>query len=348
MDISNQQVSISFDDQNDNAKIREITNNKPSVRFDELLEEAKHLQKNSKSKNTILSYAFDLRVFYRWLNQTGLVSKVPHSPKILASYLVFMHREEKKPTTIRRFLSAMSWENKINDYTGSENTVYSKLVKETLHGILRNRLSQGLSIQVSKKEPVKTDVILKFIRSFDLSTNRGLRDRAMLLVCFAGALKHAELVSLTAEDITFNEQGVDLLIRQSFNSQFEEQTVSIARASRHEICPVNALEEWMHTACICDGPIFMRIYKGDLISYGRPIYQRKVSIIIKDCCKKFGLDPTKYASHSLRSGFLMAATDNGSQLIPVVNHARYKVVDSALRYIKDNDRYNNNPTNGLL
>ena len=209
-------------------------------------------------------------------------------------------------------------------------------------------MRDGQSVVPKQKEPVKTDIILKFIRSFDISTNRGLRDRAMLLVCFAGALKHSELVSLHVEDITFNDQGADLCIRKPFNSQFEEQTVSIARASQPEVCPINALEEWMNTACLAKGPVFMRINRGGTIKYGRCIYPRKVSIIIKDCCEKFGLDPTKYASHSLRSGFLMAATDNGSQFIPIVNHARYKMTRSAKRYIKDNARYKDNPTNGLL
>jgi site-specific recombinase XerC len=101
---------------------------------------------------------------------------------------------------------------------------------------------------------------------------KGLRDRAVLLVGFAGAFRRSELVALNVEDLEESEQGFKVIIRHSKTDQEGAgQTIAIMRGSM--ACPVAALKVWLEAAGNTSGPIFRSVKKGGSIAGRLPAHE---------------------------------------------------------------------------
>ena len=130
---------------------------------------------------------------------------------------------------------------------------------------------------------------------------KGLRDRALLLLGFAGAFRRSELVALDCEDIEECETGMRITIRRSKTDQEGAgQTIAIVRGSI--ACPVAALKAWREAAGITSGPLFRSIRKGGKV--GARLTDQSVADIVKTHAERVGLDPALFAGHSFRAGFL--------------------------------------------
>jgi integrase len=130
----------------------------------------------------------------------------------------------------------------------------------------------------------------------------GVRDRALLLVGFAGAFRRSEVVSLDVADVTFGGDGLIVQLRRSKTDQEGEgRKVGLPFGSNPLTCPVRALRAWLDVAGIARGPIFRPIDRHANIADTR-LTDQSVALIVKRCAKVAGLDWEKYAGHSLRSG----------------------------------------------
>jgi site-specific recombinase XerD len=129
----------------------------------------------------------------------------------------------------------------------------------------------------------------------------GLRDRALLLIGFAGAFRRSELVALDVADIEETETGLLVTIRQSKTDQEGAGDV-IALARGDVACPVKALRAWLQAAGIEGGAIFRPIGKACKLGSGR-LTDRSVANVVKAYAARAGLDATVFSGHSLRSGF---------------------------------------------
>jgi integrase len=130
---------------------------------------------------------------------------------------------------------------------------------------------------------------------------KGLRDRALLLIGFAGAFRRSELVALNIEDLEESELGFKVTIGHSKTDQEGAgQTIAIVGGSL--ACPVAALKAWLEAAGIASGPIFRSVRKGGAV--GERLPAQSVADIVKFYPERAVLDPTFFAGHSVRSGFL--------------------------------------------
>src|SRR5205823_8312253 len=128
---------------------------------------------------------------------------------------------------------------------------------------------------------------------------KGLRDRALLLLGFAGAFRRSELVALNVGDLEESELGFKVAIRHSKTDQEGMgQTIAIVRGS--VACPVAALKAWLEAAGITTGPVFRAVRKGGAVS-GR-LSAQSVAALVKAYAERVGLDPALFAGHSLRAG----------------------------------------------
>jgi integrase len=89
----------------------------------------------------------------------------------------------------------------------------------------------------------------------------GLRDRALLLVGFAAALRPSEIAKLTLEHLTRHPDGTELFLPWRKNDQDARGTKLWLPPGRTDLCPVTALEAWLAAAAIADGPLFRRIWR---------------------------------------------------------------------------------------
>jgi len=214
------------------------------------------------------------------------------------------------------------------------------MVRATLRGIRRS-----VGTARSRKAPATAEKASAMARSTS-SGLIGLRDRAILLLGFAGALRRSELVALNVADIAAFEQGLLVNVRKSKTDQAGQGEV-IAVAKGHTDCPSEALLAWLAAAHITDGPVFRSIKKGGQLATTR-LSERAVTSIVKRYAKRIGLDHKKYSSHSLRSGFLTSAAANGASIFKMMDVSRHKSLDTLRTYVRDAELFKDHAGDGLL
>jgi len=175
---------------------------------------------------------------------------------------------------------------------------------------------------------------------------KGLRDRALLLLGFAGAFRRSELVALDVADLAETESGLLVTIRRSKTDQ-EGEGVTIAIARGDVTCPAHALREWLDAAGIEKGPIFRSINRAGRVS-GERLTDRSVANIVKDYAGRAGFDPSSFSGHSLRSGFLTSAAAKGASIFKMMDVSRHKSVDTLRGYVRDAELFKDHAGAGLL
>ncbi|WP_068306808.1 tyrosine-type recombinase/integrase [Pararhodobacter sp. CCB-MM2] len=145
---------------------------------------------------------------------------------------------------------------------------------------------------------------------------RGARDRAMLLIGFAGGLRRSELVGFDhGRDDTINSAGWVQVVDEGLLLTLRRKTgwreVEIARGSAPETCPATALSHWLNEAQIDFGPLFTAVSRDDLRSTGARLSDKHVARLVKSCAETAGLDPRQYSAHSLRAGLDKSAKAAG-------------------------------------
>jgi integrase len=213
-------------------------------------------------------------------------------------------------------------------------------VRATVRGIRRS-----LGAAPSKKIPATAE---RVIGMAPLAGTRlaAVRDRALLLIGFAGAFRRSELVALNADDIKETAEGLRVTVRRSKTDQEGHgQVIAIPRGVI--ACPVAALNAWLEAAAITEGPVFRPIAKGGRIQATR-LTDRRVADIVKAHARRAGLDPKLFAGHSLRSGFLTSAAARGASIFKMADQSRHKGMDTLPGYVRDAEIFKRHAGDGLL
>jgi site-specific recombinase XerD len=161
---------------------------------------------------------------------------------------------------------------------------------------------------------------------------RGLRDRALLLLGFAGALRRSEVVALNVEDLKETSEGLHVNIRRSKTDQ-EGAGDSVSIPHGYRLKPVQAVKDWLQAANIDSGPIFRPVLKGNRLIAQR-LTAQTVALIVKERAEAAGLDPRLFAGHSLRAGFVTSALTAGADILRVMDQTRHR----EMRTLKAYDR----------
>jgi site-specific recombinase XerD len=200
----------------------------------------------------------------------------------------------------------------------------SEGIKAVLAGIRRS-----VGTAVTRKAPATAEAIRAIIAEMP-SDLRGLRDRALLLLGFAGALRRSELVALNIEDLEETAEGLLVRIRRSKTDQEGAgDFVSIPHGSR--LRPVAGVKAWLQAAGITEGAIFRSIKKGGSVTLER-LSDRSVAQIVKRRAEEAGFDPTIFSGHSLRAGFVTSALHHGADILRVMDVTRHREVSTLKTY----------------
>ena len=177
-------------------------------------------------------------------------------------------------------------------------------------------------------------------------TVTGVRDRAIILLGFAGALRRSELVALNVADIEMTENGLLVRILRSKTDQEAEGAV-VAVLSGGTYCPAEAVLSWLTAAKITEGFVFRAISRSGKVS-ASGLSDRTVSSIVKRGARQIGLDAKKFSAHSLRSGFLTSAAANGASIFKMMDVSRHKSIDTLRTYVRDAELFKDHAGLGLL
>ncbi|MDC3424559.1 site-specific integrase [Aquibacillus sp. 3ASR75-11] len=174
----------------------------------------------------------------------------------------------------------------------------------------------------------------------------GIRNRALLVIGWAGALRRSELVSLNIEDISKTRDGLILHLNRSKTDQKGEgHDVALPFGSNPLTCPFRSFEDWISASGLIEGPVFRRMDRhGNIMDR---LSAQSVRLIVKKCCEEVGLDPKRYGAHSLRSGFCSQAARFGKAEHQIMKQTRHKRSDSLKRYIKIANLFEDNAASGI-
>jgi integrase len=178
-------------------------------------------------------------------------------------------------------------------------------------------------------------------------TRGGARDRALLLVGFAGAFRRSELVGLTVADAAFSSEGLTITLRRSKTDQEGQgRKVGLPYGSTAATCPVRALQAWLDAAAVTAGPLFRSVDRHGNV--GGALGDRDVARIVKRVAEAAGIDPANVAGHSLRAGLATTAAKAGKAAHVIMKQTGHRSVAMVQRYVRDAELFSDNAAAGLL
>ena len=283
--------------------------------------------RTSKSKNTIRAYNSDFSDFKSFCAIHGQRS-MPTNPKTLSLYITHLAKTSKFSTLKRRIASI----SVVHKLSGHYLDVKHPLISENLLGIKR----QIGTFQKSKK-PILISHLKKIIEVISKETQPKikLKNKALILIGFAGGFRRSELVSIQYEDVEFVPEGVKVFVSRSKTDQSGEgMTKAIPYFENTSYCPVISLKNWINHNKIKDGAIFK-------------MSDKNVSLVIKKYAKLAGLDPSKYSGHSLRSGFATSTAEFGAEERSIMAMTGHKSTQMVRRYIQESNLFKQNALNKI-
>ena len=285
----------------------------------------------SLADNTRRAYLSDLAHFESW------GGCIPASAETVARYLAAHAGTLRIATLVRRITSI----SRAHQTRGATNPTRSELIRTTLRGIKRTRRC----IQQQSKPLLLEDLLLVLDAMGD--GPKDVRDRALLLIGFAGALRRSELVSLDVADIDHVRRGVTLNLRRSKTDQDGQGHTIAIPYGRTRWCPVGALGAWLQVSGISDGAIFRPVDRHGRVHRGR-LSGEAVSIVVRERVAAAGLDPTGYSGHSLRAGFATSAAQAGVSAWRIKAQTRHASDAMLARYVHDGELFDDNAAGILL
>jgi len=304
------------------------------ARWQELEEAVRAYARASKAPNTVRAYRSDLADFTMWCTDHQL-TPIPATPETVALYITALAEAGAKPSTIQRRLSALSQAHQLSGHEPSPTQ--SPIVRTTMAGIRRT-----LGMAPAQKAAVVTAELRLLLAVTPDDTLAGLRDRALLLIGFAGGFRRGELVALDVEDVEETEDGLRIGIRRSKTDQEGEgREVGIPRGQKSETDPVRALRAWRAAACVDTGPLFRPVNRHDTVRNCR-LSAEGAAGIVKRAAERAGLDPTRYAGHSLRSGLATSAAASGAPERAIMRQTGHRSVEMVRRYIRTGSLFQEN------
>ncbi len=300
------------------------------------LEQVREFIRASKADSTLRGYQSDWKDFCGWCQAHG-VCALPAMPETVASYIAEC-TARLKVGSIQRRLNAITEAHKA---IGHESPTHSAIVMNTMKGIRRM-----LGTAPAQKAPALTDDIRAMVDAADAGLI-GLRDRALILLGFAGAFRRSELVSLDVGDCVFGRDGLTVLLRRSKTDQDANgRKIGIPYGSNPETCPVRVLQEWLTASAISAGAVFRPLNRHSQIQTAR-LTPGQVARIVKKLAERAGLDPEKYAGHSLRAGHATSAAVAGASERSIMNQTGHRSVQMVRRYIRDGSLFRENSAGKL-
>ena len=276
--------------------------------------------------HTLRAYAADWQHFVSWC-AAAACDPLPAAPAAVAAYLAAIAPGYSRSALHRR-LAAIGHQHRLRNLEWSSGHA---AIRTTMKGIARRH-------PVRKRQAAAlTSVELKQLIAVCPGDRTGLRDRALLLLGFAGALRRSELVAIDREHCRIAGNGLRLLLPRSKTDQAGEGVdLGIARGKRPETCPVRALEAWLEASDCRYGPVFRKVDRWGNIEHAR-LHADAVRSILRNRATLAKLTvPSleRLSPHGLRAGFVTEAYLAGARDEQVMDHTRHKDLKTMRGYVR--------------
>lgn len=320
----------------------------PSPELERLAGSARGYAKAKNSANTARAYASDWRQFERWCRRQGFEARQP-DPRVVGLFIAASAAgtgiAKAAVSTIERRLAAVTTTYRS---AGTPLPRQDRHIVDVMAGIRRTH-----GRPPRQKEALFAEDILAMTAMLEQNL-RGWRDRAILLIGFAGGLRRSEITGLDcgpkqSDDsrgwIEILDGGVVLTI----DGKTGWRTVEIARGSSGRSCPVQALETWLKLGRIVDGPVFRPVTLANGGVQSERLTDRHVARLVQKLALAAGVRgdlpegerALAFAGHSLRAGLASSAEVDEAHIQRQLGHAS---AEMTRRYQRRRDRFRVNLT----
>jgi site-specific recombinase XerD len=257
-----------------------------------------------RAANTIRAYAGDWSRFTAWC-QLHQLEPLPASVEALAGFLTELADAGKKVATIQRHAAAIA---KAHELAGLDSPTADKKVKVLLKGIAREKKTR-----IKQAAAFSLISFKRTIRSIDVTTPMGLRNRALLLLGFTGAFRRSEFEALNIDDLALDEEGLVVSLDKSKTNQLgQAKEKAIFYSPDSQLCPIRSLQAWLRVLDRETGCVFVSLRKNQQ-GTARRMTTKYINLIAQQYLG------SSYTAHSLRASFVTVSKLNGADDSKVMN-----------------------------
>jgi integrase len=245
-----------------------------STELADAVDRARDFAKASNAHATRKAYASDLRDFAAYCQRIGELA-LPADPAVVGTYLATI-AETNSVATIRRRMVAIAQAHKD---AGAPNPVAHRDVQKVLAGIVRTK-----TVAQTRKDALTKDRLEEAVKALRADL-KGQRDRALLLLTFACALRRAEAAALDVADLRYDARDLVVTLRRSKTDQEGQgREIAVPFVANSRLCAATHVRTWLEAAAIVDGP----------------------ARLVKRLTLAAGIEGD-FAAHSPRAGFITSA-----------------------------------------
>lgn len=313
----------------------------PTTALGEEIAAARVYRAQAKAANTLRAYTSDWNQFEGWCDARSL-EPLPARPEAVATYLASLAMAGKADSTIGRHLAAIGWKHRQDGLVAPVQRDDRMVIADTLAGIRREARARPSA----RKAAITARELAAMIVAADGEGTRSIRDRAIMALGLAAALRRSELVVLERRDVELVEKGLKLTLRHSKTDQEGEGQV-IAVPAGKTLKPVERLQAWLAVRGGGAGPLFYQIDPQGRRT-DKPMSDRSIARLIQKYAGRVGLDPETVAGHSLRAGFLTEASRAGATIAKMQEVSRHKKVEVLLGYVRSAELFDDHAGGAFL
>ncbi|MFO0840898.1 MAG: site-specific integrase [Gemmataceae bacterium] len=300
-------------------------------RLEEIGSEATRYLEQSKAENTRRAYRADWADFVTWCDKYRR-SSMPAAPDTVAYYLAD-RSQTLKVSTLERRLATIAEAHRA---ASVESPTKSAQVKFVWAGIRREK-----GTAEAHMKPVLTKHVRAMVNHLPDSL-LGVRDRALILLGFAGAMRRSELVGLDVTDLAIADEGLVINVRKSKTDQLGAgRKIGVPFGEHPETCPVKAVQAWLDESGIDEGPLFRSVNRHGHMMATR-LSDQAVADVVKRSLLAAGKSARKYAGHSLRAGLITQAAMAGVSERAIQEQSGHRSLTVMRRYIRDGSLFREN------
>lgn len=309
-------------------------------------ESARVYRSRAKSDDTREAYRSAVRAWCSWCDRHR-VPALPASSRDVVAFLAAERDRGQAGNTVKLRAAAIHFLHRAASLPSPTNTAE---VSETMAGIRRDAPNP-------QRKRAATLAVLRELLAPIPDDLRGLRDRAMLLVGFAGALRRSELAGIELRDLVRTDQGYELTLKRSKGSQTSAVLVPLPYG-KTELCPVRALSHWLDGAGIANGPVFRRIWAPPQanpdappalpVIGSDPLTTRSIGRIVQARAEAAGFAGREFGGHNLKRGALSAGMAAGAHAAQLKRLGRHKSFDVLGEYLEFGNLFDGHPLGSVL
>jgi integrase len=292
--------------------------------------------RQARADATRKAYTGDWKAFTAWCEAHGELA-LPASPATLAMYLAQLAQVGRKYSSIRRARTAIG---QVHAAASLDRPDRDPRIR-----VLERGIGRSIGTREQGAAPLCAAELARAVDTLQ-SSMRDVRDRALLLLGFAGGYRSSDLVTLDVEHVRFIDADAHIFLPRSKEDQLARGRTTVIRAgAKVKLCPVRALQHWLELAGHRTGPLF-RVINGARLRRER-IHPRAVTRAVQRATKRAGI-AAGYSSHSLRAGLTTSADAQGHSLRAIQEHVGWLDTRSPARYIDPRRNTAHNVVSGLL